>query len=108
MSASPATPNLVFDQKIGQVHRETDRLFFWLLLLQWALAVALAAYGRADVSRLVLVIVGGLLVNVTPVLLIALRPGQPETRMVVAFAQLGWSVLLVEGTGGRFGTEFHF
>lgn len=97
----------LFHQKLAALHLETDRLFFWLLLVQWGLAVALTLWGNADAAHVLLVVVGGLLVNVVPLVLIITRSGRPATRVTVAVAQIAWSVLVVEGTEGRFGTPFH-
>jgi signal transduction histidine kinase len=91
-------------------HRATNQLFFWLLLGEWALAIALAATVAPDVdgpSPVALAVVGGAIINVLPLLSIRLRPGWWGTRATVAIAQALWSGMLIQITGGRIETHFH-
>jgi PAS domain S-box-containing protein len=89
--------------KEEEVHRGADRLFFWLLLLQWVFAVTFAM--RTDeLPRAVLL--GGL-VTLLPIGAILALPGRPATRAAVALAQVGWSALLGQVTQGQLETEHH-
>src|SRR5262249_42756687 len=93
-----------------------DRLFFWLLLVQWGfailLAVTLSPYaweGKARSIHLhvqIALFLGGI-INSLPLALIVLRPGAISTRYAVAIAQMLWSCLLIHLTGGRIETHFH-
>jgi two-component system sensor histidine kinase HydH len=96
--------------------RKADRVFFWLLLGQWVLALALALIvspyawaGKNYTLHLhvyVALFVGGL-INAAPITLILTRKGAFETRLTVACAQMLWSALLIHLTGGRIETHFH-
>jgi hypothetical protein len=106
----------LFVQEIDQVYMRRDRMFFWLLLAQWAFAIGLALVvspltwaGRSSSIHIHLyaaVFLGGA-INLPPLLLIRFRPGQALTRHAVAVAQILWSALLIHLTGGRIETHFH-
>ena len=92
------------------------RVFFWLLLAQWAfailLAVTLSPYAWEGKTRAIhmhveLAIFFGGLINSLPLALIVLRPGWAATRYSVAVAQMLWSGILIHLTGGRIETHFH-
>jgi two-component system sensor histidine kinase/response regulator len=97
-------------------HRLADRIFLWLLLAQWAIAIVLAIVvspaaweGRHEGMQhpvQVAVILGGL-INALPLALIFLRPGWVGTRYAVTVAQMLWSALFIHLTGGRLETHFH-
>ena len=103
-------------QGLDQERRATDRVFFWLLLAQWAFAIYLAMHlspraweGKVSAIHFhvhVAVLFGGL-INALPIALIILRPGWSGTRYAVAVAQMLWSALLIHLTGGRIETHFH-
>jgi signal transduction histidine kinase/ActR/RegA family two-component response regulator len=103
-------------QGLDQERRATDRVFFWLLLAQWAFAIFLAMHfspraWEGKVSSVhfhvhVAVLFGGL-INVLPLTLIIVRPGWVVTRYSVAVVQMLWSALLIHLTGGRIETHFH-
>ena len=103
----------------SRVHRlvaETDRMFGWLMLGQWAFAIVLALVfspngwsGKTSGGNLNLplaVLFGGVL-SALPVYLAFFRPGAAMTRHVIAAAQMLWSALLIHLTGGRIETHFH-
>ena len=106
----------LFAEECDQVHVRRDRMFFWLLLAQWAFAIGLAVVvsplswaGRVSSVHIHLyaaVLLGGA-INLAPLLLIRFRPGQTLTRHAVAVAQILWSALLIHLTGGRIETHFH-
>ena len=104
------------DQRLRDERARTDRLFLYLLMAQWALAIAIALlvspYAWAGRTRSVhfhvqVAIVFGAAINALPLALIILRPGTTLTRHVVAVAQMLWSALLIHLTGGRIETHFH-
>mgnify|MGYP002780353467 CR=1 FL=1 len=116
---SPADPARTAELEAAArhaVYRRTDRLFVWLLLGQWGVAVVLAAIlspltwnGSAVGAHphvWAAVALGGLVVAL-PVGLARVRPGQAVTRHVFAAAQLMTSGVLIHLTGGRIETHFH-
>jgi len=81
-------------------YRETDRMFFWLLLAQWAFAIILALtlspYAWEGKTRSIhlhvqIAFIFGAVINSLPLTLILLRPGERSTRYSVAVAQMLWS-----------------
>ncbi len=117
VASEPApSAEALYAQRMLEIHCRGDRLFFWLLLAQWAfaivLAVVLSPYAWEGLTRSVhlhvqiAVLLGGL-INSLPLLLIWRRPGWSGTRQAVAVAQVLWSGLLIHLTGGRIETHFH-
>jgi len=106
----------IFAVKRARLHCQTDRMFFWLLLAQWLVAIVLACvltpWSYADGARSVhfhvkcAIVLGGV-INSLPIALIQTRPGWWGTRHAVAFSQMMWSALLIMITGGRIETHFH-
>ncbi|MET0284808.1 MAG: ATP-binding protein [Polyangiales bacterium] len=106
----------IYDAQLAHVRRDTDQLFFWILLGQWALAIAMAwiisPYAWVGRTRSIhqhvqmAVLFGGLL-NVLPLLAIRRRSGEATTRHLIAAVQMLWSALLIDVTGGRIETHFH-
>jgi PAS domain S-box-containing protein len=106
----------LFNAYEQRVVRRTNQFFQWLLPLQWAFAVFIAAMWspldwsgtRSSVHPhlLAAVLLGGLL-TAPPLFLMAQRPYDLLTRHVVAIAQMGFSSLLIDVTGGRIETHFH-
>jgi PAS domain S-box-containing protein len=94
---------LLLRSKEEEVHRGADRLFFWLLLLQWALAVTLGL-GTEELPRAALL--GGALTLPAVAALLAL-PGRPAARAAVTVAQVGWSALLGQVSQGQLETQHH-
>jgi len=112
----PRTSQRLFTERLASIQRDADRLFFWLLLAQWVFAIALAltASPYAWVGRtksvhihVQIAVVFGALLNALPLALIYKRPASPLTRHVVAAAQMLWSAVLIDITGGRIETHFH-
>lgn len=107
---------MIFAEQMADHYRRTDRVFRWLLLLQWAAAIGIALVlspfawrGKiATVHHHVLVaIFVGALINSLPLVLVAVAPGRVVTRHVIAVAQMLWSALLIHLTGGRIESHFH-
>jgi signal transduction histidine kinase len=98
------------------IYRRTDRLFAWLMGLQWVAGIIFALWvsplaWSGTVSSVHLhvwaaVVLGGL-VSLFPALLAILRPGELSTRYTIAVAQMLMSALLIHLTGGRIETHFH-
>lgn len=115
-TADPKRSEHLFRVRLDQMHRDADQLFFWLLLAQWAVAIAIALlvspYAWTGTRRSIhihvqLAIFFGAAINALPLLLIRKRPGSWQTRHVVSIAQMLWSALLIDLTGGRIETHFH-
>jgi hypothetical protein len=107
---------VIFNESLREVQAGTSRMFIWVFLVQWALAIVLAVtispYAwqgsvRTIHLHVVLAVVGGAVVNALPISLIILRPNWSATRHVVAVGQMLWSAILVNLTGGRIETHFH-
>jgi len=102
--------------RVRNLVAETDRMFGWLMLGQWAFAILLALlfspYGWADKTQALAsnlsmaVLLGGVLASL-PSYLAFRHAGEPMTRHVIAAAQMLWSALLIHLTGGRIETHFH-
>ena len=106
----------IFNKSLREIQFGTSRMFIWVFLVQWALAIVLAVtfspYAwqggvRTIHLHVVLAVTGGAVVNALPIALIILRPNWSGTRHVVAVAQMLWSAILVNLTGGRIETHFH-
>ncbi len=106
---------LLADQ-FNTLHRGTDDLFAFLMVLQWIGGICAALWISPDgwtssnaqnqTNLWTAVVLGGA-VTALPVYLILTRPGKRTTRHVVAFAQMTWSALLIHLTGGRAETHLH-
>jgi len=108
--------NEIFQNSLLLKRIASDRLFFWLLIVQWVVAMGItlvvSPYGWEGntkvphVHLIAAVIVGGL-INALPLALIRAFPGWWATRQVVTIAQMLWSAFLIHLTGGRIETHFH-
>jgi len=111
-----AQAEALFRERYDANVRRTDRLFAYLLLGEWALALAIAIwfspYGWSGKIRTVhvhvpvAIFLGGA-ITLPPVLLAFTRPGWTVTRYVIAIAQMLFSGLLIHLSGGRIETHFH-
>ena len=107
----------LFNEQLDANYRRTDRMFAWLMGLQWVAGVAAAYWispltwqGQSNQTHLHLwaaMILGALLPSL-PLLLIFQKPGATVTRHTVAIAQMLTSGLLVHLSGGRIETHFHY
>jgi PAS domain S-box-containing protein len=97
----------IFDAHLLEERSKTDRVFYWLFMCQWALAVllALTVSSRPWASQTALVF--GAAINAVPMSLIFSRPGWWATRHAVAVAQMVWSGLIIHLCDGRIETHFH-
>ncbi len=107
--------SLIREQHSG-ICRQTDRLFIYLMLLQWIAGIVAAMIispkawaGTASQVHLhvwAAIFLGGA-ISAFPIILAQARPGQVFTRHVIAASQMLWSALLIHLTGGRIETHFH-
>jgi two-component system cell cycle sensor histidine kinase/response regulator CckA len=106
----------LFGEHHQKICRETDRMFAFLLVLQWAAGI-LAAYwispltwiGTTSQTHLhvwAAVFLGGAITSL-PLVLTLTHPGHVSTRHTVAVAQMLIGALLIHLTGGRIETHFH-
>jgi hypothetical protein len=105
-----------YQERRRAVMVQTDRMFAWLMLGQWAFGIGLAVLvspwawdGKVRTVHVhvwAATLLGGLLTSL-PVALAYLRPGWVVTRHVIAAAQMLWSALLIHLSGGRIETHFH-
>jgi len=106
----------IYDDMRQRVHRQTDRMFLWLFLAQWSVAIVIAivrtpwtwsgAQRSIHPHVLAAIFVGGTLCAL-PALLIRVYPARAITRHVVAVVQMLWSALLILVMGGRIEAHFH-
>ena len=89
----------------------TNRMFMWLLPLQWLLALAAAIWwfprGAAGAASLQVAVVAGAVFTLPALAAIRFQPHHLWTRFAVAISQSGFSALLILLTGGRIETHFH-
>jgi diguanylate cyclase (GGDEF)-like protein len=94
-----------------------DRQFAWLMLVQWAAAIAIALWilwisphtgaGDANSHYLTMAILYGGAITLLPFVLARIAPGRRLTRLTIAVMQMLMSSLLIHLTGGRIETHFH-
>lgn len=114
--AELARTEQLFAERFTALMRRTDRLFAYLMVIQWVFGVLLAVLlspaawaGKAHVIHdhvYIAVGLGGALSGL-PIALAIFRPGWVATRMTIACAQMFWSALLIHLSGGRIETHFH-
>jgi signal transduction histidine kinase len=112
----PSRADQLFAVYQSQIHRRTDRMFAWLMVLQWLAGIAFAVWvspyawdgasSRVHLHVWAAVLLGGA-ISLFPALLAVLRPGLPSTRYTIAVAQMLMGALLIHLTGGRIETHFH-
>jgi PAS domain S-box-containing protein len=113
-----------FDQSVEEkvrrhadaTYRRTDRLFTFLMPLQWVGGIVAAVViaprtwigAQSQVHpHILFAVFGGAILCSLPMALAWLQPGKLSTRMVIACAQVMFSSLLIHLTGGRIETHFH-
>jgi two-component system sensor histidine kinase/response regulator len=103
-------------QHLQAIYRRTDRMFAYLMALQWAAGIVFAlwvsplAWSGSDSSTHIHVWAAaglGGAISVLPIALAILHPGALITRYTIATAQMLMSALLIHLTGGRIETHFH-
>ncbi len=122
MSPSSAAPDIrarseeLFHAQEQANYRRTDRLFVWLLGLQWLAGIATALWlsplaweGRWSSIHIhvwAAVFLGGVLAGF-PSLLAWKLPGAALTRHTIVIGQMLFSALFIHLAGGRIETHFH-
>src|SRR5947207_7563608 len=115
-SAGPSRAEELFDQHWHENARRADRMFAVLMVLQWIGSVILALWlsprswngtqSHVHPHVWLSLFFGGSLASL-PVYLAWKFPGRTFTRQVIALAQIIFSSLLIQVTGGRIETHFH-
>lgn len=106
----------IYKQERLSVCQQTDRMFGWLMIVQWlaSLMVALVVSPYTWAGRdsfihphIYFVTILGSLLTVFPVYLAFRHAGEPVTRFVMAVCQMIYSGMLIHLTGGRIESHFH-
>ena len=105
-----------FDRQRQQLWRRSDRMFAWLLGVEWLAAIMAALWlsprtwmgqsSQFHVHVWAAVLLGGTIVRL-PIYLAITRAGFRLTRHAIAAGQMLMSALLIHLTGGRIETHFH-
>jgi two-component system, sensor histidine kinase and response regulator len=103
-------------QHLQAIYRRTDRMFAYLMGLQWAAGIVFALWvsplawsgsdSRTHIHVWAAAGLGGA-ISALPIALALLNPGAAITRYTIATAQMLMSALLIHLTGGRIETHFH-
>ncbi|MFT3746162.1 MAG: PAS domain S-box protein [Pyrinomonadaceae bacterium] len=106
----------LFEVQRRSVYKDTDRMFAFLMAIQWAVGVIAALVltpkswvgTTSAVSDNVwgAVFLGGA-ISSFPIALAFLHPGKAVTRFTIAVAQMLMASLLIHISGGRIETHFH-
>ena len=106
----------LFCRHQDDIYRRTDRLFAYLMVVQWLAGIAAAIWISprtwAGVQSQIhwhvwAAIFGGGIISLFPVALVRIQPGQVLTRHAIAVGQMLMSAMLIHLTGGRIETHFH-
>lgn len=110
------TANELFRENQLDLYRRTDRLFAFLMTLQWVAAIATTLWisprtwsGTASEIHLhvrAAILLGGLF-SMFPVFLVLTKSGSTLTRQVIAIGQILTSALFIHLSGGRIEAHFH-
>ena len=106
----------LFEEHRKSIFIRTDRLFAWLMPLQWLAGVGLALWlspktwagqhSSIHPHVLAAVFLGGVITS-WPVFCAIMRSGTAMTRHTIAIGQVLMSALLIHLSGGRIETHFH-
>ncbi|MBC7807545.1 MAG: response regulator [Akkermansiaceae bacterium] len=97
-------------------YERTDRMFAWLLGVEWIAAILAAVFisprtwdglQSSQHPHVTLAVLLGFAIIAVPIALVFLQPGKQITRHAVAVGQMLMSGLLIHVTGGRLETHFH-
>lgn len=106
----------LFAEKRKRICAQTDRLFLWLMVMQWCVGMAIAVFvspqtwiGQTPHLHLhvKMAVLLGAVISSAPVVMTMLFPGELRTRLIIAVSQGVWTCLLIHLTGGRLETHFH-
>jgi two-component system, sensor histidine kinase and response regulator len=113
--ASTTRAAALFEEQRLRIHKQTDRVFAGLMVVQWIGGIVAALYltpttwagGQSSINIHVwaAIFLGGAL-TLAPIALMLLYPGRTVTRHVIAACEMLFSALLIDVTGGRIETHF--
>lgn len=106
----------IYQGQLYRIHCKTDRMFAYLMLVQWLLSIGVALWispltwaGKTSTTHphvWIAIGLGGAITSL-PVWLALFKPGESLTRHAVAAGQMLMSALLIHLSGGRIETHFH-
>src|SRR5690242_14685413 len=106
----------LFQDHWNAIFQRTDRLFAWLLLMQWIAGIVVAVLvsprtwagqtSQIHVHVWAAIFLGGT-IACFPAYLGWFHPGRTFTRQTIAAAQMLFSALFIHLSGGRLETHFH-
>lgn len=105
-----------FRSQQERIYQSTDRMFAWLMAVQWIAGIAAAFWlsprawvGSSSQPHLHIsaAILLGAAITLFPITLAVARPGAASTRYAIAVGQMLMSSLLIHLTGGHIETHFH-
>ena len=107
----------VFQERLDNSHKQTDRMFAGLMVIQWLAGIAAAVlispqtwegqYSHTHIHVWAALFLGGV-ISGFPVFLALTQPGTVLTRHVIAVGQMLSCGLLVQLMGGRIETHFQY
>lgn len=107
----------LYHQNLDANNRQTDRMFAWLMVLQWLGGMVAAIWispltWEGEVSHIhvhvyAAVFLGGLISGL-PVAFALLQPGKQLTRHIIAVGQMFSCGLLIHLSGGRIESHFQY
>jgi len=115
-SSLEARASELFEARSRESSAKVDRLFVFIMLGTWVLAVlcalVISPYTwegkiRSTHTHVYAAIFLGGAISSLPIYLGLRRPGDFMTRLVICIGQVLWSALLIHLTGGRIETHFH-
>ncbi len=106
----------LFESHRDSVHRQTDRIFGYLLIIQWIAGIAAAnwitprtwigTHSEPHIHIISAILLGAGLIAL-PVFFAFRMPGATVTRHTIAATQMLIGAMLIHLTGGRIETHFH-
>ena len=109
--------SVLFDDMRLAIFRRTDKLFAGLMVFQWLAGIVAALLlspttwageqSRTHIHVWAALFLGGT-IAIVPIAMVLAHSGKPLTRHVIAVAQMLTSGLLIDLTGGRIETHFHY
>ena len=108
---------VLFREQLSVNHKRTDRMFGWLMVIQWLAGIVAALwispkawegqYSHTHIHVWAAIFLGGI-ISGFPVFMAATRPGSVLTRHVIAVGQMLSCGLLIHLTGGRIESHFQY
>lgn len=104
----------IFEDLQARTYRQTDRIFFYLLGVQWIFGVGIALYVSQSVwsgaglhPHVWAALLLGAAISAPPMVLALVVPGSAASRYAISTAQMLTGALWIHLSGGRIETHFH-